>query len=464
VGSDRLKARQFTLWLLGAVVPAAVLVVAIINAAVLLRQAEQIGSLGALPDLLRGRTGTYWMAREALALVAGGLVWWVTRTARLVNDRLTAALLWAGLFTGLGGLLTMSLTSHAAAGIGSDWSVLSDFLHLTGVALWLGCLVQLPAVLSMGSGLSDTIRRRLQSSALRRFSILAACSVAIVLLSGTFNALVQIASPAALKDTAYGRTLLVKLAFVLPLLGIGLLNSVRIAARFERLSHRNDDQTEQQGRRLARVIVLESIAGAIVVAVRRRSRVPRSGEESGGICKRPAAGGGCRLVRIQPRDLRGRPANIAGRQSEPDRRQRVPRAARESRCGCGTTGSASLPVREGTDRRFRCHARPGGRIARALRRQRQQIWALVAAGRSASMCDAHSMMTSKAHSGSRFPAAPAPQPSTRPHTRRMELHRPRARPLCCLRRRSCLPSCAGALGFPRFRRGPWRWPRPRLLS
>jgi len=265
-GSDRLKARQFTLWLLGAVVPAALILVAIINAAVLLRQAEQIGSLGALRDLLSGRTGTYWLAREALALIAGGLVWWVTRTARRANDRLTAALLWAGLVTGLGGLLTMSLTSHAAAGIGSDWSVLSDFLHLTGVAFWLGCLVQLPAVLSMGPGLSNPIRRRLQSSALRRFSILAACSVAIVLLSGTFNALVQIASPAALKDTAYGRTLLVKLAFVLPLLGIGLLNSVRIAARFERLSHRNDDQTEQQGRRLARVIVLESIAGAIVVA------------------------------------------------------------------------------------------------------------------------------------------------------------------------------------------------------
>jgi len=89
--------------------------------------------------------------------------------------------------------------------------------------------------------------------------------VGLIALSGTFNALVQLPGWAAFTDTAYGRTLLVKLALLAPLLGLGLLNAVRIARRFERRALAGD-AAEAHAVRLARSAVLEAIAGAAVIA------------------------------------------------------------------------------------------------------------------------------------------------------------------------------------------------------
>jgi copper transport protein len=70
-----------------------------------------------------------------------------------------------------------------------------------------------------------------------------------------------------LTDTAYGKALLVKLAVIVPLLGLGSWNALRIGRRFERMALRDEPSAEQEGQRLARTAVLESMAGAAVVAV-----------------------------------------------------------------------------------------------------------------------------------------------------------------------------------------------------
>ena len=66
-----------------------------------------------------------------------------------------------------------------------------------------------------------------------RFSLLASGCVSIVLLTGAYNAWAQVLVLPAL-STPYGRTLLVKLALVLPLLGLGALNLLWVRPRLAR--------------------------------------------------------------------------------------------------------------------------------------------------------------------------------------------------------------------------------------
>ncbi|HZQ34491.1 MAG TPA: CopD family protein [Dehalococcoidia bacterium] len=263
--AEREQGRGFALWLLGAVVPAAALVAAVVNLAALLRQAELNGSLGEIGSLLSARSGTYWIIRELLIVAAAGVAWLLTRQERRPNRPAVYGELGLGGLLGLGAMLTMSLTSHAAAGRGALWATGSDFLHLAGVGLWLGALAQLPALLTIRRGLDGEPRARFLGRALRNFSTLAVLCVGLVLLTGTFNALVQLDSWSAFSDTVYGRTLLIKLILLVPLLGFGLLNAVYIARRFERRALAGEE-AGSSARRLERSAVGESLFGAAVIA------------------------------------------------------------------------------------------------------------------------------------------------------------------------------------------------------
>lgn len=262
---QRWAGRAFALWLLGAVVPAAALVAAIVNVAALLRQAELNGSIGEIGSLLSARSGTYWIIRELLIVAAAGVAWLLTRQEQRPGRPAVYGELGLGLLLALGAMLTMSLTSHAAAGRGELWATASDFLHLAGVGLWLGALAQLPALLRIRRGLEGEPRSQFLGRALRNFSTLAVLCVGLVLLTGTFNALVQLDSWDSLTKTVYGRTLLIKLILLVPLLGFGLLNAVFIARRFERRALAGA-AGDQETRRLERSAVGESLFGAAVIA------------------------------------------------------------------------------------------------------------------------------------------------------------------------------------------------------
>ncbi|HLZ73027.1 MAG TPA: CopD family protein [Dehalococcoidia bacterium] len=263
--ADRRLGQGFALWLLGAVVPAAALVAAIVNLAALLRQAELNGSLSQLGSLLSARSGTYWIIRETLIVAAAVIAWLLARRERRPAGPAAFGGLGLGLLVGFGATLTMSLTSHAAAGRGALWAAGSDFLHLSGVGLWLGSLVQLPAILVIRRGFEGAARTRFLGRALRNFSTMAVLCVGLVLLTGTFNALVQLDSWGSFTDTVYGRTLLIKLIVLAPLLGFGLLNALLIARRFERKALDAGD-VEREARRLERSAVAESLFGAAVIA------------------------------------------------------------------------------------------------------------------------------------------------------------------------------------------------------
>ena len=98
------------------------------------------------------------------------------------------------------------------------------------------------------------------AAVLQRFSVLAATSVVILLSSGTFNALAQIPTFDSLVDTAYGRSLLVKLAIVAVLLAAAGANAFLLRPKAL-------DEPAPPGewsRRLSRMIRVE-LALAIVV-------------------------------------------------------------------------------------------------------------------------------------------------------------------------------------------------------
>jgi copper transport protein len=265
VPDDR-RARTYALWLLGAAVPAAALLALIMDAATIVRMIEASGGTSSISEVLSSTAGRDALIRGGLLLLVLLLSWLIAQREERPEGKPIAVMLGGGLLLGCGALLTMSLTSHAAAGAGSDWAVPVDFLHLAGVSLWLGGVVLLPALLLVRHSLDGPARVRFQGQALRRFSTMAVLCVGLVLLSGTFNALVQIPSWDALLHTTYGQALIVKLAIIAPLLIVGALNAVRIARRFE--SAALDVSVDAPGRSqsLARSAIVESLLGAAVIA------------------------------------------------------------------------------------------------------------------------------------------------------------------------------------------------------
>ncbi|MEV4709788.1 copper resistance protein CopC [Micromonospora sp. NPDC049374] len=110
----------------------------------------------------------------------------------------------------VGALLTWPMAGHPAASPAPAVSVLVDAVHLGGMAVWLGGLVMLAVFL-----LPRADEREL-GAILPIWSRWAALAVSALLLAGTVQALIEVATPAALVNTTYGRLVLAKIGlFVL---------------------------------------------------------------------------------------------------------------------------------------------------------------------------------------------------------------------------------------------------------
>ncbi len=171
----------------------------------------------ALP-LVLGRThfGAIWIARGALlvvALVAGA---WPARPAR-----------WMALALACGVATTTALAGHAG-----DWgdatpTVAIDLLHVVAASAWTGGLMALIlAVLVDATRWPSDLLPRIA----RRFSRLAGWCLAIVGASGIYNAVIHVATPAALMRTPYGEILLLKILLFLGLAALGAISRCGIVA------------------------------------------------------------------------------------------------------------------------------------------------------------------------------------------------------------------------------------------
>jgi putative copper export protein len=174
--------------------------------------------LRAVPVILvHTHFGQVWLVRFTLLAgvlcVAGSM----GRGARLVT-----------LVMALGVAFTTSVTGHAG-----DWGDVSpsaaiDYIHVMASSLWVGGLLSL-AVLGHRS-VAGWPPARFRTTA-QRFSRLAGWCLLAVILSGSYNAWVQVATLSAMWTTAYGRVLSVKLALVVVLIWLGAISRYTIVAR-----------------------------------------------------------------------------------------------------------------------------------------------------------------------------------------------------------------------------------------
>jgi len=242
-------------------------------------QALRLGGLNQLPELLLGtRAGTLMLARVliaatcaavALRLLPSGntyrrigflLSGIIAATAALLlasNDALDEAVLsflalliagfgwaaalwpsgknqpaaggpkWAALFLlASAALLYTSIGSHASAGPGSVWAVLSDYVHLMAASAWVGGLLLLPILLWRTRRSAEVEQAGpLKLRLVQRFSFLASFSVFVLIMTGIFNSLVQLPDLPSLWNTAYGQVLVVKLGLLSLVLGVAFLNN-----------------------------------------------------------------------------------------------------------------------------------------------------------------------------------------------------------------------------------------------
>ncbi|MEU6020647.1 copper resistance protein CopC [Micromonospora sp. NPDC047134] len=116
----------------------------------------------------------------------------------------------------LGGaaLLTWPLSGHPAASPAPAVSVLVDAVHLGSMAVWLGGLVMLVVFL-----LPRADEREL-GAILPIWSRWAALAVSALLLAGIVQALIEVATPAALVNTTYGRLVLAKVGLFALVIGV----------------------------------------------------------------------------------------------------------------------------------------------------------------------------------------------------------------------------------------------------
>ncbi|HXS63102.1 MAG TPA: copper resistance protein CopC [Streptosporangiaceae bacterium] len=203
-----------------------------------------------LHSTLYSRYGRSLGIRLILVIVALFVFTWILGSLRAEDrdrDRrasVTASVVWGVLAAALAA--TWAAADHAGTGIQVPLALPSDIVHLSAVALWLGGLVMLAAIVlrrpngGSASGSKSTKgrpanrKRRVASAdtiqAVERFSPIALGCVVAIVITGTYQAWRGVGTWPALIDTTYGRLLLIKIAAMGALIVLGYLARIRIAA------------------------------------------------------------------------------------------------------------------------------------------------------------------------------------------------------------------------------------------
>jgi putative copper export protein len=199
-----------------------------------------VPSPAALMDLLGGsRVGGLLLARLLLTLaLVAWRPWLPGRTP-------------AGLVLGGGLLTTFGLASHAGAGREAG-ALLAELVHLSAAAAWYGGLVAFALV--PWRALEGPDGRAVLERATQRFSRLGLFAMALLAVTGASLALLHLHGRLDLAAHAYGRTLLVKLAFLAGVLALAGANRFRVRPGLAA-------GEAEAAQRLRRLVVAEALCG-----------------------------------------------------------------------------------------------------------------------------------------------------------------------------------------------------------
>lgn len=242
-------------WVYNATTLAAIVLALAGDVASLLLRAHRAGGIDEVGAILTGSTwGSLWIARAVFLLVALALATFVLRWQAVRKPIVRYAM--APLAGAV--LLTESLSSHAATRA-SNLPVLADYLHLLASSVWIGTVFGLASLIVWSRRDTTGVRRVYVSSVVRRFSVVAVASFALILATGVYRTLQEVPALGAFVDTTYGKALTVKLALVILVLALGATNYF--------LTRRWDATTSRRlGGALTRTIPTEAAVGAAVVA------------------------------------------------------------------------------------------------------------------------------------------------------------------------------------------------------
>jgi len=184
-------------------------------------------------NTLESRFGEVWGARAIDWILLGALL----LAARPLGRRRPPCAILALLALGALYLaMTPALAGHAS--IESPTAVFfpSDVLHVLAGSVWVGgiaCL--LLALPSATRPLEGPERSRLLLAALARFSPIALGAVVTIAVTGVIQAYIDVRSLHGLLHTTYGALILVKVALLLVLIGLGWVNRERVIPMLEHL-------------------------------------------------------------------------------------------------------------------------------------------------------------------------------------------------------------------------------------
>ncbi|MCC6792391.1 MAG: copper resistance protein CopC, partial [Thermomicrobiales bacterium] len=206
------------------------------------------------------RYGRIWLFRVVLLLAAGvammGAAWWWPRRLKATTYGLL----------GICALLPLpfALVSHASAQTeGRAVAIAVDMLHVLAVSVWVGGLVLLiGALIPALRDLTPAGRRVVLPLVIPRFSGVALASWAVILLTGVYAGWLQVGSLKALRDTAYGTSMTIKLILIVPLLIAAAVNLLLISRQVKRMS--SDGATARWSHRFTATVAVEVV---LVVAV-----------------------------------------------------------------------------------------------------------------------------------------------------------------------------------------------------
>ncbi|MFC5729619.1 MULTISPECIES: copper resistance protein CopC [Nocardioides] len=185
---------------------------------------------------------------QALGLVAAA---WSAGRERpsLTADLGTALAVWSP-----------ALVGHTRAYEPSTLLVVTDALHLTTGAVWLGGVVGLALALPVLAG-----RPREAARLLTRFSTTAAALLALLAASGVLMAWRILGSWSGLVEAAYGRLLLVKAVLVLLVVAVAAFNRYRLLPRVT--DGAGHDGQRRGALAVRRVVVAEAVVLVAVLGV-----------------------------------------------------------------------------------------------------------------------------------------------------------------------------------------------------
>jgi copper transport protein len=207
-------------------------------------------------DVLGTRFGAVWSARGLAFVVLAGAVVWLLRDVRRAGGGAGSGAGLQRVALGADGLaapgppraLALAVIPAAyvavAPALGGHASVQPpvallfslDVAHVLAMSAWIGGLVVLVVALPAATRrLPAPERTRLLAATLARFSPIALGCVVVLLVTGTIQAFEHIGTWGQLPGTGFGRAVLIKVALILALIAIGVVNRRRVIPRLQAL-------------------------------------------------------------------------------------------------------------------------------------------------------------------------------------------------------------------------------------